>query len=109
MKLRCKHQCIGLCGEKCPSVCRICDPDHETFQILFGNEEEPDSRFVELDCGHAFEMKDLDRWMNQKSDAAAVKYKECPKCKTPIMKCKRYMQQINQVLNDINNIKRRIL
>jgi hypothetical protein len=63
---------------------------------------------VVLDCYHAFEVKALDIWMeSQKTNA--VKYNECPKCKAPVMKCKRYMTQINQTLNDINAIKLKIL
>jgi uncharacterized protein with PhoU and TrkA domain len=45
----------------------------------------------------------------QDEKSLAVKYKECPRCKQPIMKCRRYMNQINQTLNDINDIKRAIL
>ena len=33
-KLKCGHQCIGLCGERCPRVCRECDPNNECFDIL---------------------------------------------------------------------------
>ena len=40
-KLKCGHNCIGLCGEICPKVCRVCDPENKIFQIVFGNEDEP--------------------------------------------------------------------
>lgn len=49
---KCGHPCIGLCGERCPKKCRICDKD-EVCEILFGNEDEEDALFIELqDCGH---------------------------------------------------------
>jgi len=65
-----------------------------------------------LECKHTFEVKGLDFWMNlglTAGDSSAVKYKECPKCKTFIMKCPRYMNQINQTLNDINAIKQIVI
>ncbi len=27
--LKCRHPCIGLCGEQCPQMCRVCDIDGE--------------------------------------------------------------------------------
>ena len=29
--LQCKHPCIGICGEPCPRVCRICKKQKEKF------------------------------------------------------------------------------
>lgn len=104
---------MGLCGESCPPVCRLCKPKDDAFVTFFGEEDSSEARFVLLeDCKHVFEVSGLDHWMNlaqNGKDSASVKYKECPKCKTPIMKCRRYMNQINQTLNDINSIKKLIL
>lgn len=71
------HLCIGVCGEDCIDVCRICDAekffgtedelDEEgklvrrgedgIRSVFFGTEEEEGVRFVQLkDCGHVFEM-----------------------------------------------------
>ena len=41
--IQCGHPCIGICGEKCPSKCRICHKE-EVTEILFGAEDEEDSR-----------------------------------------------------------------
>ena len=57
---KCGHPCIGLCGEPCPTKCRICDKD-EVEEIFFGTEEEPEARFVLLlDCHHFFEQVEFD-------------------------------------------------
>jgi len=45
---KCGHPCIGLCGEKCPSLCRICDKE-EVCEIFFGTEDEEDARFIQLE------------------------------------------------------------
>lgn len=42
-KLKCDHMCIGLCGEECPSLCRICDEEKVT-ETFFGDEDEPHAR-----------------------------------------------------------------
>jgi hypothetical protein len=47
--------------------------------------------------------------MKTQENSEAVKFKECPKCKTPIMSCARYMVIINKTLNDINVIKALVL
>ena len=41
--LPCRHPCIGLCGEKCPTKCRVCNED-EVTEIFFGTEDEESAR-----------------------------------------------------------------
>lgn len=43
--LKCLHKCVGFCGEPCPPLCRVCDED-ELTAIVFGNEDEPNARYV---------------------------------------------------------------
>lgn len=46
------HLGIGICGEPCPPKCRVCHLQ-VVNEIFFGNEDEPDARFVHLpDCKH---------------------------------------------------------
>jgi hypothetical protein len=64
------------------------------------------------DCGHVFEFSDLDRWMDRienDSNDAAVKLKECPRCKTAIRRNLRYGNLIKQALRDIELVKKRML
>lgn len=44
-KLTCGHNCIGFCGEKCPTLCRICNKT-ELTEIFFGNEDDEDAKYV---------------------------------------------------------------
>jgi hypothetical protein len=37
-RLPCRHFCIGLCGEQCPKLCRVCNRD-EVTEIFFGDED----------------------------------------------------------------------
>lgn len=107
--LACGHPCIGLCGEPCPSKCRVCHHD-EVTQIFFGYEDEPDARFVQLeDCSHIFEVHALDRYMiEQKDDEVAIRLKVCPICQVPIRKNLRYGTSIKQRLEEIEIIKKKI-
>lgn len=53
------HLCIGVCGEDCPTLCKICQPEEFEelrTEVFFGFEGEEDARFVQLkDCGHLIE------------------------------------------------------
>ena len=106
-KLKCGHMCIGLCGEPCPSICRKCDKDSDTFTIFFGPEDEEDSCFINLvDCDHLFEVTSLDEWVDSK-ESDVIKWKACPKCSTPIFRTPRYADVAKGILKHINVIKRK--
>ncbi|XP_029467093.1 NFX1-type zinc finger-containing protein 1 [Rhinatrema bivittatum] len=108
--LECGHPCIGLCGEPCPKKCRVCHHD-EITQIFFGNEDELDARYVQLeDCNHIFEVSGLDYFMTEEGnkEEIVIKLKVCPKCQTPIRKNLRYGTIINKRLEEIERVKERI-
>jgi len=107
--LKCGHPCVGLCGETCPHLCRICDKS-ELEEVFFGTEDEEDARFILLeDCKHVFEQSGMDHWMNIKSEETReIEFKVCPKCKTPIMKTKRYGNTIKTMYRDVREIKEKI-
>ena len=103
--LPCNHPCVGLCGEKCPHLCRVCNKK-ELTETFFGTEDAEDARFVELeDCGHIFEKSGLDQWMSEEMDSP-IHFKVCPKCKIPIRHNFRYGHIINKILMDINMVKK---
>lgn len=61
-------------------------------------------RFVYLeDCEHVIESEGLEQWMNQNSEEITLK--QCPLCKTPILKTQRFMNQVKLILKDISVIK----
>ncbi|CAM4799643.1 unnamed protein product [Rotaria magnacalcarata] len=112
-KLKCGHDCIGMCGEPCPRQCRICNK-HIVQEILFGTEDEPDARFVFLpDCKHLIEVTSLDKFIetafNNQNEDTALRFPECPRCKHNIRRCIRYMRISNRVHNLIAQVKTKIL
>ncbi|KAF4079021.1 hypothetical protein AMELA_G00188300 [Ameiurus melas] len=112
--LPCGHPCIGLCGDPCPNKCRICHHD-EVIEIFFGNEDEPDACFIQLeDCKHIIESTGMDRYMGMDEDEGAdldqraIRLKECPRCRTPIRRNVRYGAHINRSLAEIEKVKEQI-
>lgn len=108
--LKCKHPCLGFCGDPCPPVCRVCNPNDKTFEICFGNEDEPDARFVHLlECNHNIESGAMDNWMlmpdHPETKDREVQLKRCPKCTTVITKTQRYAQGIKNAYADVMKVK----
>ena len=109
-ELACGHLCIGLCGEKCPSLCRVCNKD-EVTATFFGTEDDDDARFIELqDCKHIFEVSGLDKWvksMESTDTDQPVQFKRCPSCRVEIRQHLRYGNIVKQTLLDLEQIKRK--
>ena len=104
--LKCGHQCISLCGERCPDLCRVCNRQ-EVCEVIFGTEDDEDARFIVLeDCNHHIEVSSLDDWVKMNSASSGeVKFPCCPRCKTPIRTSLRYCNQVKQTLKDVEEIK----
>ncbi|EFJ36065.1 hypothetical protein SELMODRAFT_438270 [Selaginella moellendorffii] len=107
----CRHRCIGLCGEPCPTKCRICDPEtRDPISLTSLGESDRSDRFIQLqDCGHLFEVSTLDRWMESDDNQSAILLKSCPLCKTPIRITHRYANIVKAKLQEIEQVKRRVM
>ncbi|XP_067035451.1 NFX1-type zinc finger-containing protein 1-like isoform X3 [Acropora muricata] len=110
-KLPCDHPCIGVCGEECPKLCRVCNEDADDFKGC-----DPQAMFVELvDCGHVFEVKKLDELMDKSQDEdeqngkIGIKHRMCPKCSKPILSSRRYGKIIKEILADFDAVKRQLI
>ncbi|XP_078271702.1 NFX1-type zinc finger-containing protein 1-like [Rhinoraja longicauda] len=111
LTLDCGHPCIGLCGEPCPDKCRVCHVE-EVTEIFFGGEDDPETRFLQLqDCQHIFAVKEFDTLMQQSEadHSPASKLHLCPKCLTPIHNNVRYGTIIKKVLAEIERRKVKIM
>ena len=84
-------------------------------EIFFGTRDEPDARFVELaDCGHVFEVRMMDQWMDQAQATpdgkpVDVQLKLCPKCRVPIRTSLRYGNIVKTILAGFERVKQKIL
>ena len=110
-QLPCKHDCMGLCGEECPDVCRVCDKDafNDKVPIIFGTEDledNPELRIIMLDCGHMFDVESLDKWV-QSEDEGKIQWKCCLVCKQPIFKTNRYTDIVKGIVTDLNKVKKK--
>jgi hypothetical protein len=55
-------------------------------------------------CGHFFEVKEFDEWMDRRDDFAQPK--KCPRCNAPILKSFRYgniIRRLHSTLEDVKN------
>ena len=108
---KCHHPCIGVCGERCPNVCKICDKELflELYVSLHQFKTKDDTTYIQLDCGHLFKRTELDPWVDARSKHLQLIC--CPKCNQTIhLNQRRYanairrthegMIKIHQVMNN---------
>ena len=121
--LPCKHPCEGVCGEACLTVCRNCHgkasgkkktskAKHSCYTSKFTKQlgcELPvkeNYRFLQLDCGHIFEVDYMDRHMSESTEGdMQVEMKLCPKCSKPIYNMQRYRNVTQKTLQIIESAK----
>ena len=103
-KMKCGHQCYGLCGERCPEVCRICEPDKECFKedFFYKCELEDDALLYKTKCGHLFEIHGMDYYFNSQKN---IQMFTCPYCKSLLIDEPRYQNLIKNIFKDIQKIK----
>ncbi|XP_013397904.1 NFX1-type zinc finger-containing protein 1-like [Lingula anatina] len=91
-KLCCGHPCIGMCGEPCPLLCRICSRKSRVFAGL-----PPRSRFIRVQpCNHVIEVTKMDAHMARQGDVVTLAPKRCPvpSCRKIIQICPRYGREL---------------
>ena len=103
-KMKCGHQCYGLCGERCPEVCRICEPDKECFKedFFYKCELDDDALLYKTKCGHLFEIHGMDYYFNNQKN---IQMYTCPYCKSLLIDEPRYQNLIKNIFRDIQKIK----
>ena len=101
--LPCGHQCPGLCGERCMTVCPECDPEKFKKKFFRRRGINTDPPFFELECGHLFTVKYLDEYMEQSQ--TDVMPKQCPKCHQNMTASGRYGNEVRRAMtmSDVMN------
>lgn len=69
------------------------------------------TKFVELDCGHTFEVEGMDQWLRScvaGAGTGAIRLPECPSCKHPVRHTLRYGNFIKTTLRAIEEVKPRV-
>ena len=78
-RLRCGHSCIGVCGEKCPNVCRVCPSDRKRFSDLCISKYKDGNKYIQLECGHMFEVENFTKYIVKTYEQSdVVKLIRCP-------------------------------
>ena len=105
-KMKCGHQCYGLCGEECPNVCRMCDPENEcfTYDYFYMSELDENDLVYKTKCGHIFSVNGLDAYFKSKEDTYIMI--KCPICTQNLIWEPRYQNYIKKVFNAIQQAKK---
>ena len=104
-KLSCRHRCIGLCGENCPTKCAICHAKQLSSMLGGRCTATESTRYLQLfDCGHILKVEDMDAWMHRElgSDVQVI---QCPRCSTVITFSYRYGNLIKRKLRNTESVK----
>ena len=103
-KLKCGHQCYGLCGEKCPNACRKCNPNMECFikDFFYLSELDENELIYETYCGHIFSVEGLD---NHFKSNRKIQMIACPQCTKSLIWEPRYQNYIKNLFTDIQKVK----
>ena len=64
--LRCGHPCLGLCGELCPNLCRICNNDK--YKQILSDETEGKKVSVEKDTNETINSKENEQVLGKEID-----------------------------------------
>ena len=108
-KMKCGHQCYGLCGEECPNVCRICTPEKEcfTYDYFYMSELDESDLVYKTECGHIFSVNGLDAYFKSKEDT--YKMIKCPICTKNLIWEPRYQNYIRKVFDAIQQVKKKYI
>ena len=101
-KMKCGHQCFGLCGERCPKICKVCNPDEKYFSNIQENE-----LLYETSCGHIFSVNELDKYFY--NNERNIEIYRCPECSNFLLYEPRYQNQIKIFFMNIHEIKKNII
>lgn len=86
-QLKCGHNCLGLCGDPCPNLCRKCN----VWEFRKTSKAKPIPKVELQECGHVFDFKYLDKYMENEN---VHELKRCPKCSKLILWHPRYSVEL---------------
>lgn len=86
--LACGHKCIGLCGDPCPYLCRVCHCSD------FKGSDNENNCYVQLQCEHVIELNELNEYINVCLES--FQWPCCPQCSSAITKSMRYKEKLKR-------------
>ena len=108
-RLTCGHQCVGICGEPCPTICPECKSQDFSKMLRHAKKFQKDQFYVQLSCGHIFTVEFMDTFIQQKPiQGTLVGPKKCPdpKCGLWINSSFRYGNAIKLSLKDVEAVRK---
>ena len=108
-RLKCGHQCYGLCGEPCLSICPKCEQERFTKKLRSAGPFKEDDLYYQLMCKDIFTVKYLDQYVRRISNPKEgsdllVSPLQCPHCCYPFRGSCRYGNQAKQLLSYVQDV-----
>ena len=108
-RLKCGHQCYGLCGEPCLSICPKCEQERFTKKLQSTGPFKEGDLYYQLMCKDVFTVKYLDQYVDQISNPKEgsdllVSPLQCPHCYYPFIGSYRYGNQAKQLLSYVQDV-----
>ena len=105
--LECDHQCVGLCGEPCVSICPKCDLESFMSQLKMSKKMSPDQCYFQLPCSHIFAVEDLDKYVEH-LPKCEVSPLQCPECCSPFSCSYRYGNHMKDSLLHVDAVRAKV-
>jgi len=106
--LPCGHICRGVCGEPCVKCVQCFLPNQKCCFSMELLRDLP-GKLYQLDCGHIFDLKMLDGYMETEQangGHTAIRAKCCPVCRSQVHQAPRYNALVKAQLRLIDAVKK---
>ena len=105
-----RHCCIGLCGEKCITVCPYCNSSLFRHHLTLSDTYSEGEAYIQLSCGHIVSVMNMDKFVNVQLHRNDICLLQCPhkNCHKPLSSSYRYGNVVKRSFMDISSIVQRI-
>lgn len=101
-RMKCGHQCFGVCGEPCLKVCPNCYKPLK--KLLKVGKFDPALKYIQLPCDHIFPINFMDEHVERMMQDNRVGPLSCPDCKLPMLLSYRYGNNAKQCMKEVHAV-----
>ena len=101
-----RHRCIGLCGERCITVCPHCNISQFRHHLAMSDTYSEGEAYIQLSCGHIVSVTNMDDFVDVQLLRNDFCLLQCPNstCHKPLSSSYRYGNVVKRSFGDISTI-----
>ena len=101
-----RHRCIGLCGERCITVCPHCNSSQFRHHLTLSDTYSEGEAYIQLSCGHIVTVTNMDNFVDDQLLRNDFCLLQCPNstCHKPLSSSYRYGNVVKRSFKDISSI-----